>query len=57
MMAEYCCIIDKIANRHPDIAAKWKSQIAKVMIQKRELRWSSLFKLSNLLKIIRDQYS
>jgi hypothetical protein len=38
MMAEYCRIIDKIANKHPDIAAKWKSQIAKVMIQKRELR-------------------
>ena len=31
MMAEYCRIIDKIANKRPDIAAKWKSQIAKVM--------------------------
>ncbi|WP_308604171.1 putative toxin-antitoxin system toxin component, PIN family [uncultured Fibrobacter sp.] len=31
MMAEYCRIIDKIANKHTDVAAKWKSQIAKVM--------------------------
>ena len=31
IMAEYCRIIDKIAQKRPDIAAKWKSQIAKVM--------------------------
>lgn len=31
MMAEYCRIIDKIAKKRPDIAAKWKSLIAKVM--------------------------
>lgn len=31
MMTEYCRIIDKIAKKRPDIAAKWKSQIAKVM--------------------------
>ena len=38
MMAEYCRIIDKIANKHPDIAARWKSQIAKAMtiIEKNE---------------------
>ncbi len=31
MMTEYCRIIDIIAQKRPDIAAKWKSQIAKVM--------------------------
>ena len=38
MMAEYCRIIDKIAKKRPDIALKWKSQIAKVMtvIEKNE---------------------
>ena len=30
-MAEYCRIIDKVASKRPDIAARWKSQIAKVM--------------------------
>ena len=38
MMAEYCRIIDKVANKRLDIAARWKSQIAKVMtiIEKEE---------------------
>ena len=31
IMAEYCRIIDKVASKRPDIAARWKSQIAKVM--------------------------
>lgn len=39
MMAEYCRIIDKVANKRPDIATKWKSQIAKMMtiIEKSEV--------------------
>ena len=31
IMAEYCRIVDKVASKRPDIAARWKSQIAKVM--------------------------
>ena len=31
IMAEYYRIIDKVASKRPDIAARWKSQIAKVM--------------------------
>lgn len=42
MMAEYCRIIDKVANKRPDIATKWKSQIAKMMtiIEKSEVVYS-----------------
>lgn len=38
IMAEYCRIIDKVACKRPDIAARWKSQIAKIMtiIEKNE---------------------
>ena len=38
IMAEYCRIIDKVACKRPDVAAKWKSQIAKIMtiIEKNE---------------------
>ena len=38
IMAEYCRIIDKVACKRPDVAARWKSQIAKIMtiIEKNE---------------------
>lgn len=54
MMAEYCRIIDKVANKRPDIATKWKSQIAKMMtiIEKSEVVDSQQQNVLNALWLV-----